>query len=133
MSSTLKRTFFSDSKPHDELLQSDRIQIVSLTDLQRLAGRKHSTLDSLCVCVFGGGGICRLPRIPLLVGLPRWLTGRESACQGRRCLFSPWLGRIHREGNGNPPQYSCLGNPMGRGAWWATVHGVTKSQTRLSG
>ena len=35
-------------------------------------------------------------------------------------------------GNGNPLQYSCLGNPMGRGAWWATVHGVTKSWTRLS-
>ena len=36
------------------------------------------------------------------------------------------------EGNGNPPQYSCLENPMDGGAWWATVHGVTKSQTRLS-
>ena len=36
------------------------------------------------------------------------------------------------EGNGNPLQYSCLGNPMDRGAWWATVHGVVKSQTRLS-
>ena len=36
------------------------------------------------------------------------------------------------EGNGNPLQYSCLENPMDRGAWWATVHGVTKSQTRLS-
>ena len=35
------------------------------------------------------------------------------------------------EGNGNPLQYSCLENPMGGGAWWATVHGVTKSQTRL--
>ena len=38
-----------------------------------------------------------------------------------------------REGNGNPLQYSCLENPMGRGAWLAAVHGVTKSQTRLSG
>ena len=37
-----------------------------------------------------------------------------------------------REGNGNPPQYSCLEKPMGGGAWWATVHGVTKSQTQLS-
>ena len=37
-----------------------------------------------------------------------------------------------REGNGNPLQYSCLENPMDRGAWWATVHGVTKSRTRLS-
>ena len=37
-----------------------------------------------------------------------------------------------REGNGNPLQYSCLENPMNRGAWWATVRGVTKSRTRLS-
>ena len=37
-----------------------------------------------------------------------------------------------REGNGNPLQYSCLENPMDGEAWWATVHGVTKSQTRLS-
>ena len=36
------------------------------------------------------------------------------------------------EGNGNPLQYSCLENPMGRGAWWAAVHGVAKSRTRLS-
>ena len=36
-------------------------------------------------------------------------------------------------GNGNPLQYPCLENPMGRGAWWAAVHGVTKGQTRLSG
>ena len=36
------------------------------------------------------------------------------------------------EGNGTPLQYSCLENPMGRGAWWAAVHGVAKSQTRLS-
>ena len=36
------------------------------------------------------------------------------------------------EGNGNPLQYSCLKNPMDRGAWWAAVHGVTKSLTRLS-
>ena len=36
------------------------------------------------------------------------------------------LGRSPGGGNGNPLQYSCLGNPMDRGAWWATVHGVTK-------
>ena len=35
------------------------------------------------------------------------------------------------EGNGNPLQYSCLGNPMDRGVWWATVYGVAKSQTQL--
>ena len=42
------------------------------------------------------------------------------------------LGRSPGEGNGNPLQYSCLENPMGGGAWEATVHGVAKSQTRLS-
>ena len=41
----------------------------------------------------------------------------------------PGLGRFPGEGNGNPLQYSCLGNPMDRGAWWATVHKVAKSLT----
>ena len=44
----------------------------------------------------------------------------------------PGLGRSRGGGNGNPLQYSCLGDPMDRGAWWSTVCGVTKSQTRLS-
>ena len=43
----------------------------------------------------------------------------------------PGLGISPGEGNGNPLQYSCLENPMDRGAWWATVHSVAKSQTRL--
>ena len=43
------------------------------------------------------------------------------------------LGRSLAEGHGNPLQYSCLGNPMDKGAWRATVHGIPKSQTRLSG
>ena len=41
----------------------------------------------------------------------------------------PGLGRSPGGRHGNPLQYSCLENPMDRGAWWATVHGVTKSQT----
>ena len=43
----------------------------------------------------------------------------------------PGSGRSPGEGNGNPLQYSYLGNPMDRGAWWATVHGVTKSETQF--
>ena len=43
----------------------------------------------------------------------------------------PGWGGSPGEGNSNPLQYSCLENPMDRGTWWATVHGVTKSQTRL--
>ena len=44
----------------------------------------------------------------------------------------PWSGRSPGEGNGNLLQRSCLKNPMNRGAWWATVHGVAKTQTGLS-
>ena len=43
----------------------------------------------------------------------------------------PGSGRFPGEGNGYPLQYSCLENPMDRGAWWATVHGVEKSQIKL--
>ena len=43
----------------------------------------------------------------------------------------PGLGRFSGEGKSNPLQYTCLKNPMDRGAWWATVHGAAKSQTRL--
>ena len=45
---------------------------------------------------------------------------------------TPGLGRSPAGGNGTPLQYSCLGNAMDGGAWWATVHGVAKSQTLLS-
>ena len=46
--------------------------------------------------------------------------------------FIAGVGRSPGEGNGNPVQYSCLEKSMDGGAWWATVHGVTKGQTRLS-
>ena len=46
---------------------------------------------------------------------------------------TPGLGRSPGEGNGNPLQYSCLGNPMDRRVWWATVHGVTKGSGKTEG
>ena len=70
--------------------------------------------------------------VPEMKGRPRWLSGKEPSCQCRRCKIDPWVRKIPLGGNGKPLQYSCLGNPMDRGAWWATVHGVTKSWTRLS-
>ena len=48
------------------------------------------------------------------------------------CVWIPGLGRSPAEGNGNPLQYSCLGNPMDRRAWQTTVHAVTESWTQLS-
>ena len=60
--------------------------------------------------------------------------GKEPTYQGRRCDADliPGLGRSPGGGNGNLLQYSCLENPMDRGAWWATVLGAAKSRTRLS-
>ena len=60
------------------------------------------------------------------MGLPWWLSGKESACGEGNINSISGLGRFPREGNGSPLQYSCLGNPMDRGAWWPTVHGVAK-------
>ena len=59
-------------------------------------------------------------------GLPRYLSGKESTCNAGDMGTIPRLGRSPGEGNGNSLQYSCLGNPMDRGAWQATVHGVAK-------
>ena len=58
--------------------------------------------------------------------------GKESACNAGDLSSIPGLGRSPGEGNGNPFQYSCLKNFMDRGAWRATIHGVTKSRTKPS-
>ena len=62
------------------------------------------------------------------IALIRWtFVGKAMSL-----LFSMLSRLVIGEGNGNPLQYSCLENPMEGGAWWATVHGVAKSRTRLS-
>ena len=66
------------------------------------------------------------------MGFPGGSEGKVSACNAGNLGSIPASGRSPGEGNGNPLQYSCLENSMDRGAWWATVHGVAKSQTRLS-
>ena len=67
-----------------------------------------------------------------LCGLRRWLSGKESTGHGGDQGSIPGSGRFPGGGNGSPLQYSCLENPMDRGACWAAVHGVTKSQIQLS-
>ena len=57
---------------------------------------------------------------------------KESTCNAGDPGSITGSGRSPGEGNGNPLQYSCLGNPMDRGAWQATVHEITKSWTRRS-
>ena len=65
---------------------------------------------------------------------PQWLSGEESGCsagdRGDTSLI-PGSGRSSGGGHGNPFQGSCQENPMDRGAWWAMVHSVAKSQTQL--
>ena len=63
---------------------------------------------------------------------PHGSDSKESACSAGDLGSIPGLGRSSGEGNGYPLQYSCLENPMNRGAWQNTVHGAAKSQTRLS-
>ena len=65
-------------------------------------------------------------------GFSGGLEGKVSAFNVGDLGSIPELGRSPGEGNGNPLQYSCLENPMDRGAWEAAVHGVTKSRTQLS-
>ena len=67
-----------------------------------------------------------------LWSFPGGSAGKDSACSAGDLGSIPVLGRSRGEGNGNPLQYSCLESLMKRGAWQATVHGITKSQTRLS-
>ena len=60
------------------------------------------------------------------MGFPCGSAGKESACNAGDLGLIPGLGRSPGEGNGNPLQYSCLGNPMDRGAWQPTVPRITK-------
>ena len=66
------------------------------------------------------------------MGFPADSGGKESACNAGKLGLIPGSGRYPGEEIGNPFQYSCLVNPMDRGAWQGTVHWVTKSQTGLS-
>ena len=70
----------------------------------------------------------RLPT-PVFLGFSGGSDGKESTCNAGDLGSIPGLGRSPGGGHGNPLQYSCLENPMDRGDWQATVHGVAKSRT----
>ena len=75
---------------------------------------------------------CRSPGY--FPGLPQWCSGKESTCNAEAegdVGLIPGLGTSPGGWHGNPLQCSCLENPMDRGAWWATVHRGSQSQTRL--
>ena len=113
-----------------------------------LGGSFHlsDVCNEWCICCVLCSWFCSLssihflwmPRVlfninhPIKLGLPRWFSGKTSSCQCRRCRFNPWVGKIPEVENSNPLQYSCLENPMDRWARQATVHGVTKNQSKLN-
>ena len=66
------------------------------------------------------------------MGFPGGSDSKESGCNAGDLGSIPGFGKSPGGGHGNPLQYSCLENPMNRGAWWAIVHGVTKSQKQLT-
>ena len=72
-------------------------------------------------------GIFKVYVVNFYLGLPQWLSGKESAFSAGDTGSTPGSGRSPGEGNGNRLQYSCLENPMDRGAWRATVHMVAES------
>ena len=66
-----------------------------------------------------------------ILGFPEGSDGKESAYNAGNPSLIPGSGRSSGGSHGNPPQYSCLENSINRGAWWATVHELTKSWTQL--
>ena len=97
-----------------------------------IAGHYLFTCDTRCNLLDSGLEV----RFPVTIILSHSITGGSDS---EEFVFSvgdpsliPGSGRSAGDGNGNLLQYSCLENPVDRGAWWATVHGVAKSQTRLS-
>ena len=92
-----------------------------------------SFTDDLGDCLgTGGDALLVWKGVRLKAELPRWLSGKESVCQHRTLHSIPGSGRSPREGNSSPLQYSCLENPIYRGAQQATVHGVTEESVTTS-
>ena len=81
------------------------------------------------ICPQGRGTLTWMLNLGPVLGFPGSSDGRESACNEGDLGLIPGLGRSPGEGNGNPPQYSCLGSPMNRGVKRALVHGVAESWT----
>ena len=80
---------------------------------------------------FPGGSLLKNPPTNAR-GFPGGSDAKASAYNAGDPGSIPGWGKSSGEGNGNPLQYSCLENPMDRGAWQVTVHAVAKSQTQLS-
>ena len=84
----------------------------------------------MCNFIFTNEFIPAELKFTLYIGFPGGSHGKETSCNAGHLGLISGSGRSPGEGKGYPLQYSGLKNPMDRGAWWATVHGVSESQTR---
>ena len=83
-------------------------------------------VDYLCEIFKRGPTLREFPGSPVVRGFPSGSEVKASACNEGDLGSIPGSGRSPGEGTGNPPQYSCLENPMDTEAWWAIVHGVSE-------
>ena len=93
------------------------------------AKRIFRAMKLLCMTFQWSIHVKHLLKLIECTGFPGGSDGKASACNVEDLGSIPGLGGSHGEGNGNPLQYTCLRNPMNRGAWWASVHGVAESDT----
>ena len=97
-------------------------------ELDRREKERQRERASLSILIYAGTIRCPLG---IVLGFPGGASGKEPAGDVRDAGSIPGSGRCPGERHGNPLQYVCLANTMDRGAGWATVHRVAKSQTRL--
>ena len=104
----------------------------SLTHQHFLKVTTTMSQDELSVGPLADLSVQQPHAITVKPSFPAGSEGRASAYNAGDPGSIPGWGRSSGDGNGNPLPYSCLENPADGGAWWATVHGAAKSQTRLS-
>ena len=107
-------------------------KLINCNKCATLKGNVYNGRDYACVGkAVHGKSLSSSPQfcceLKLLFGFPRWLSGKESACQYKRHRFDPWVRKI----GCRRQEISCLGNLMDRGTWQATVHGVAKESDTI--
>ena len=111
---------------HYSVIYDDKIRATTYTSLDHLLKRVDRMESSKKTePAPSAPGVSEIATCPP----PGSSVSEESVCSAGDLGWIPGSGRFPGEGNGNPLQYSCLGNPLNRGAWWAPVHGVAESDT----
>ena len=123
--STLKTSLVTQTVKRLPTIRETRVQSLGWEDLLEKGMATHSSILASPAPHTKKG-------LKVILGFPGGSEVKASACNAGDPGSIPGSGRSPGEGNGNPLQYSCLENPMDRGAWWATVHGFAEIRIQLS-